>query len=801
LGAELESTFTKSFTEASNDFKELMKNVKDLSKTRGSSNITKPVRDDLKKTQEEMRKTEKTSESMISLLKKAGVVLTGVFAAGTIVGFGKDLVQTYAGFEQGMANVRAVSGLQKDSDEFSQLSAKAREMGERTSKTASEAADGLQYLALAGWNTEQMLAGIEPVLRLSEAGNLDLGRASDLATDSMAALGVKVNELPGYLDKVAQTSRRSNTSVEQLMDAFLVAGGTFKTFNVPLEEANALLGIMANRGYKGSEAGTAMNAIVTNMTSGAGQAGKAMKELNISAFDSKGKFKGLENVFREVKGKIDKMTDSQKAQYIAMIAGKEHLKTFTGILDGLGGEYGDLKKQVSAADGALMEMADTQMDTFLGSMKLLDSAVESAKISLGEKMAPAIRWVADLLSTTIPKAMETAEAFFLKTGEFITPFIESAKVLSSDMFEDAKTLFSPLVEGIKEMMGESFSTLQELMPQFGDYASEMLPYLTDAFQSLGVGIQAVIPYFLSFIRAWQQIATKLITVVAPIFKYIAGKVIPLLSDAIAFVYKTVVPKLAETFQTWLPPVKQIIMGLGDAFFGVWNNMIRPIHDDLYAVFQFVWPVVKDVVVVAIDTIKDVIGGLFVSLGGVIDFVAGVFTGDWARAWEGVKNVFGGIFESLVGLVKGPLNAIIALVNGVIREINKISIDVPDWVPGGGQSYGANIPEIPMLAKGAMVSSPTLAMIGEGGDDEFVIPMNNKPRSHALLASANRMMGYSRESNGGNGIVINDQRSINITGGDKDAFKQAERALITSNEDLERRIKAILQQERRLSLNG
>ncbi|MFD0710639.1 phage tail tape measure protein [Paenibacillus sp. GCM10027626] len=403
LGADMESSFAKTFSGASKDFKELQQQLKGLNGVKGRPNMTQHMRDDLSKTRKAFSLTQTAGSKMVSSLKVAGGALAGAFAVGKVVSFGKDIVQTYANFEQSMANVKAVSGT--TGEDFAKLSAKAREMGERTSKTASEAADGLQYLALAGWNTEQMLAGIEPVLRLSEAGAMDLGRASDLATDSMAALGLGVKDLPAYLDKVAQTSRRSNTSVEQLMDGFLIAGGTFKTFNVPLEEATSLLGTLANRGFKGTEAGTAMNAIVTNLTSGLGQSGKAMKKLKISAFDAKGNFKGLENVFREVKAKIDPMTDAQKAQYISMIAGKEHLKTFTGILDGLGNEYGNLKKEVTAADGALMEMANTQMDTFTGSMKLLESAVESAKISIGERLAPTIRRFADNLANWIPKAM------------------------------------------------------------------------------------------------------------------------------------------------------------------------------------------------------------------------------------------------------------------------------------------------------------------------------------------------------------------------------------------------------------
>src|SRR5690625_4010218 len=155
-------------------------------------------------------------------------------------------VKTAADFESGMSQVSAVSGA--TGDELQALTDRARELGSATSFSAKEGSDGLQYLALAGWDTTQMIDGLEPVLHLAEAGALDLGRSADLVTDSMAGLGLGVEDLDGYLDQVAQTSRRSNTDIDALMEAFVIAGGTFDRLNVPLEEANAFLGVMANRG-------------------------------------------------------------------------------------------------------------------------------------------------------------------------------------------------------------------------------------------------------------------------------------------------------------------------------------------------------------------------------------------------------------------------------------------------------------------------------------------------------------------------------------------------------------------------
>ncbi|OEH52992.1 phage tail tape measure protein [Oceanobacillus sp. E9] len=319
-----------------------------------------------------------------------------------IVGAGALMLKTGMDFEQSMSNVQAVSGA--TGDDLAKLEGAAREMGSQTSKSASEAADGLYYMALAGWETEEMLGGLEPILRLSEAGAMDLGRASDLVTDSMSAMQIEVKDLPAYLDNVAEASRRSNTNIDALMEAYVVAGGNLAAFNVPLEESTAILGLLANRGLKGSEAGRALNAVMVNLTSGAGQAGAAMEELGISAFDSDGNFIGLEDTLRLVKDRTKDMTEEQKAQYISMLAGKEHLKSFQGMLAGLDEEYGELKGSVSDADGALNDMATTMQDNAQGNVTRLKSAFEELSIQFAEHLLP-------MFTAGVEKAQDLVEWF------------------------------------------------------------------------------------------------------------------------------------------------------------------------------------------------------------------------------------------------------------------------------------------------------------------------------------------------------------------------------------------------------
>src|SRR5690625_1415514 len=352
----------------------------------------------MKESTQELKKFGERNQETFDAFKKTGAVITAVGATLT-AGLGY-AVSKAKDFEAGMSKVAAISGA--TGDEFEALEKRARELGGSTSFSAMEAAEGLEYLALAGWDTTQMIDGLEPVLHLAEAGALELGRTSDLVTDSMAGLGLEVDDLSGYLDKVAQTAANSNTDIDALMEAMVIAGGTFERLNVPLEESTAFLGLLANRGFKASEAGTAVNAIMTRLTSGTGQAAEALEELGISAFDSNGQFKGMEAVMRELEGALSAMDDETRSHYQTLIAGLNHGKTFNAMLNGLSDEYDELKGSIVDSDGALLDMRNTMKDNLQGAMENLSSAFEEIMISLGTALLPAVK----LLVSWLQKAAD-----------------------------------------------------------------------------------------------------------------------------------------------------------------------------------------------------------------------------------------------------------------------------------------------------------------------------------------------------------------------------------------------------------
>ena len=329
-----------------------------------------------------------------------GVTLP-VIAAGTAA--------TKAGtdFTSAMSKLQATSGIaDKTSESYKRLEKKALEMGSSTSFSCSSAAEGLTYLALAGWDVETQIERIEPVLRAAEAGGMDLARCSDLVTDSMSSASIASKDFAKYLDIVAQGQRKSNTSMEQMLEAYTIAGGMFNSLNIPLEESGALLGILANRGTKGSEAGNALISVFSNLITETGQAGAALEKMGVSLYDSTGKQKNMVEVLKEMAKKLgvtadgtSNLTEQQKQQYAAMVGGKTQFDTLMKLLAGVSDEYDELHSQLVNSNGALEEMATIMKDNLGGKIDNMKSALEGALIEAFKALEPVlenvVEWITD----------------------------------------------------------------------------------------------------------------------------------------------------------------------------------------------------------------------------------------------------------------------------------------------------------------------------------------------------------------------------------------------------------------------
>ncbi|EQF29074.1 phage tail tape measure protein, TP901 family, core region [Clostridioides difficile CD160] len=349
-------------------------------------------------------------------LKSVGMSL-GMYVSMPLGMLGIAAAKAGVNFDTSMSKLQATAGIaDKSSVSFQKLQDKAQDLGARTSFSAAQAADGLTYLALAGWDVETSLSRIEPVLRAAEAGGMDLALCSDLVTDSMSSAGIASQDFTKYLDITAQAQRKSNTNMQQMLEAYVTAGGMFKNLNMPLEQSGALIGILANRGTKASEAGNALISVFSNIIGENGRAGKALDALNISLFDSQGKQKDTVAVLKEMSNALGvtsdsttKLTEEERARFATMIGGKTQYDTLMKLLAGVNDEYDDLEKSLKNSKGALMEVATTMKDNLGGSIINMKSALEGAGIKAFKAMEP-------VLASLIQKITELAN-WFTNLGE------------------------------------------------------------------------------------------------------------------------------------------------------------------------------------------------------------------------------------------------------------------------------------------------------------------------------------------------------------------------------------------------
>ncbi len=388
-------------------------------------------------------------------------------AAFAGISFGlADTVKTGMDFESAMASAAATSGIEKTSENYERMEKAARQAGATTTKTAAESANALEYMALAGWDVDTSIQALPSILRLSEATGMDLARTSDMITDSMAALGLTVDELPTYLDKVAKAQNSSNQSAEQLLEAYLGVGGQFKNLGIDVTESATALGVMANRGLKGSEAATALNAVLINLTTGAGEAGDMMEHLGISAFDESGKFIGLQNILLKVNQSMAGMTDKQKNATLAALGGKVHVDDLNKLLAGLNEtnaegvtEWDALAASIDNSRGSLEKMAKTKTDTLAGSLAALQSAASEVQISISKKLEPYVRELVDWLTAHMPDVQTTVGQvvdFVLNKIDSVTASIQS--LTASPEWQNAETLWDKIQLAWDKLIAEPFDS-------------------------------------------------------------------------------------------------------------------------------------------------------------------------------------------------------------------------------------------------------------------------------------------------------------------------------------------------------
>lgn len=365
-------------------------------------------------------KAEKALSKLNSFSNKITVGISAGVTAASITAMAaiSAAVEKYADFESEMATVQSISGVA--AQKFSEMKAAALEAGSSTVFTATEAASALEYMSLAGWNADESISGLVPILELAAATGKELQTTSDLVTDSMSALGLEVEDLDMYLDKLVQGNNKANNTAEQLMEGLVASGGAARTLGADLDDTITALGVLANNGTKGTEAGTALNAILVRLAGNT----TALKELgrrDIALWDDEGKFVGFEESLKRINNALSGLTDEDRTMSLKNIAGTNYYSQMAYLLDAVRevtdksgnaiSAWQELETQVSDSSGSLRDMYDTTTDTLLFAQKRLDSAKEDMQIRVADVFADDAKDFLLWLSKKMPEATDSIVEF------------------------------------------------------------------------------------------------------------------------------------------------------------------------------------------------------------------------------------------------------------------------------------------------------------------------------------------------------------------------------------------------------
>ena len=378
------------------------------------------------------RNLNKAMKNLDSLETTARRVATGVaaaFAAVNITRLAEDAVSTYSEFEQAMKNTAAIANATVS--DYEKMEDAARAAGRATTMTATESAEAMGYMALAGWNAEESVSGLMPILKLAEATGAELQQTSDLVTDSMSALGLKVKDISTYLNMLVAGNNNANTTAIMLMQSLTKTGGAAKVLDASLEDTITAVGILANNGTKAEEAGTAMNSMLTRIATNS-NALDALDQIGVKIFDAQGNFIGLKNTLVEIDTALSGRSTEDRTAILKNIAGTRYFSRMEYLLagvrsgaDGAASAWEELEKKVVNSEGALDRMNAQVTDTMPAAWERVKSAVNDAKIGIVDEFGNNATQMLDDIALKIPYITDGVTDFLSDHKKEIYDALES----------------------------------------------------------------------------------------------------------------------------------------------------------------------------------------------------------------------------------------------------------------------------------------------------------------------------------------------------------------------------------------
>lgn len=554
-------------------------------------------------------KAEKVGGTLTSVGQKLLPLSTG------IAGLGVAAVKTTADFDSEMSKVSAISGA--TGTDLDKLRGKAREMGAKTKFSASEAAQGMQYMAMAGWKTQDMMDGLEGIMNLAAASGEDLASTSDIVTDALTAFGLSAKDSSHFSDILAAASSNANTNVSMMGETFKYAAPVLGSLGYTAEDAALAIGLMANAGIKSSQAGTSLRGAITNLAKPTDTVAAAMDKYGISLTDSSGKMLSLRELMEQLRQKLGGLSEAEQAQAAAALFGKEAMSGMLAIINGSDKDFEKLAGAIDNCDGSSEKMANTMNDNLQGQITILMSQLQELAISFGEILMPKIRDIVTHIQNFVDKLNAMDEG-------------QKETILRIGMFVAA---LAPMLMGLGKVI------------TFSANVSRALGTLSAGLVKAG-GFSGVFTKALGLITSPAAIVVGVIAAITAVIIHLWNT-----NEDFRNTITAIWQKIKDAFTTFAAGISERLSALGITFSDV-TSAIKTIWDGFCNLLAPVLEAAFSTIAIALQTAFNVILGIW-------DVFSAVFSGDWSGAWEAIKGIFSSIwdglkeyFSTIIGAVKG-----------------------------------------------------------------------------------------------------------------------------------------------------
>ena len=663
----------------------------------------------------------KISSGLSNAAKLGGKALAGATTAA--VGFAKSSVSAGGDFDKSMSQVAATMGItneelnsiQVQTDSFSgTLRDFAQEMGSTTVFSATQAADALNYMALAGYDAQKSAEMLPTVLNLAAAGNMDLAQASDMVTDASSALGLTTEETYKMIDKMAKTSSSTNTSVAQLGRGMLKVGGTARNLAGGTTELSTMLGVLADNGIKGAEGGTHLRNIMLAMNPTTDAACYAWKRLGLSAYDAQGNLRPLPEIFGDLNRAMKGMSMEEKTYLLKDMFNKTDLASVNALLGTTSERFTELASKIDDSTGAAEKMAGVQLDNLSGDITLFKSALEGAQIAISDVLTPTLRQFVQFGSeglSRLTKAFkeEGLTGAMSEFGVLLSEGLDMVIDMMPGMLKAGMSLLDSLIDGLVNNIPKLSDTALKIMLMIVNSLSSNLPKLIESaieiIVTLSNGIAGALPKLVpTIVETIIKIATTLIdnvdklidSAVAIITALAEGLInsLPILTEKAPVIIQKLVNAITSNLPKLITSAIDIIVTLSNGIAGALPKLVPTVVKTIITIVTTLIDNVDKLIDSAIAIITALAEGLINSLPILIE-----------KAPVIVQKLVNAIVNNAPKLLKAAFTLITTLAKALIDYIPDLLVSIPKIITSlvNGLSKAA-----PKLLSSALEFIKTLA---------------------------------------------------------------------------------------------